>query len=221
MVFGLPPYSHEREAIFAVKAALELRSLYLENGVSYFAISLSTGTIFHAVIPQGNEFRRDPAISGDTIVLAVRMLKFDFAFQDVVCDENTKRQVGQLCEFDDMGEQFVKGKAKPVRIYKVLRFASDASRKSSVSVAENVDFIGYKKEMDTATSFINGWIAAKNQHCIIVAGPSGAGKSYFCSTIQSIFSAENVFIWYVLNLPMFYQHPDAIPIISNEFFLLA
>ncbi|RUS17434.1 hypothetical protein BC937DRAFT_89983 [Endogone sp. FLAS-F59071] len=122
------------------------------------------------------------------------MLKFDFAFQDVVCDENTKRQVGQLCEFDDMGEQFVKGKAKPVRIYKVLRFASDASRKSSVSVTENVDFIGYKSEMDTATCFINGWIAAKNQHCIIVAGPSGAGKSYFCSTIQSIVSAENVFI---------------------------
>jgi hypothetical protein len=195
-VFGLPPLSHEREAVFAAKAAVELREEYLEAGFSEFAISLSTGLIFNAVLPQGNPFRRDPGISGDTIVMAVRMLKFDFASQHVVCDLQTKQQIGGLCEFEDMGENYVKGKAKPIQIFRIMRFGDEKNKRISVKgIEKSSDFIGYKQELAKATRFIDEWNVAKNQHVLIITGPSGVGKSYFCQAIHKLVTGLGVHCW--------------------------
>ncbi|KAG2182772.1 hypothetical protein INT44_005752, partial [Umbelopsis vinacea] len=195
-VFGLPPLSHEREAVFAAKAAVELREEYLDAGFSEFAISLSTGLIFNAVLPQGNPFRRDPGISGDTIVMAVRMLKFDFSSQNVVCDAQTKQQIGGLCEFEDMGENYVKGKAKPIQIYRIMRFGDEKNKRiTAQSIEKSSDFIGYKQELAKATHFIDEWNVAKNQHVLIVSGPSGVGKSYFCQAIHKLVIGYGVHTW--------------------------
>ncbi|KAG1471599.1 hypothetical protein G6F56_002035 [Rhizopus delemar] len=172
-VFGLPPLSHEREAIFAAKAAMELRDLY-EGIMDDFSISLSTGVIFNSVLPQGNPYRRDPAIAGDTIILAVRMLKFPFSKKNIVCDFATKQQIGRICEFEDHGENFVKGKVKPVAIFGIVRFAAIKNKRTSAQSQEkNSDFIGYKSEMAEATDFVNDWVEAPNDNLLIISGPSG------------------------------------------------
>jgi hypothetical protein len=195
-VFGLPPLSHEREAVFAAKAAVELREEYLDAGFTEFAISLSTGLIFNAVLPQGNPFRRDPGISGDTIVMAVRMLKFDFSSRHVVCDAQTKQQIGGLCEFEDMGENYVKGKAKPIQIYRIMRFGDEKNKRiTAQGIEKSSDFIGYKQELAKATHFIDEWNVAKNQHVLIVSGPSGVGKSYFCQEIHKLVTGYGVHTW--------------------------
>lgn len=183
-VFGLPPLSHEREAVFAAKAAIDLRESFTEF-LDDFAISLSTGIIFNSVLPQGNPYRRDPAIAGDTIILAVRMLKFPFSKKHIVCDFATKQQIGRACDFEDYGEKFVKGKVKPVPIYGILRFAAVKTKRiSTQSQEKNSDFIGYKSEMGAATEFVDEWGEAPNHHLLIISGPSGVGKSFFCHALS-------------------------------------
>lgn len=199
-VFGLPPLSHEREAVFAAKAAIELRDAYRQMHMNDFAIALSTGIIFNAVLPQGNPYRRDPSISGDAIVLAVRMLKFPFAQGNVVCDAATKQQIGGLCDFDDLGENFVKGKIKPIQIYSIEKFGQGGKAKRishNQKIEKSADFIGYKLEMDTATRLIDDWMEAQNHHVLIIAGPSGVGKSFFCQALNKSITEHDVQTWYV------------------------
>ncbi|KAL9542771.1 hypothetical protein PS6_009636 [Mucor atramentarius] len=193
-VFGLPPLSHEREAVFAAKAALEIRENYLEQGFTGFSISLSTGIVFTAVLPPRGPYRRDPGISGDTIVVAVRMLKFPFSKETVVCDPSTRKQIGGLCEFEDFGENFVKGKVKPVQIFGISRFGPPERDKriSVLSFEKSNDFIGYKSEMQTATSFVDDWADAPNHHFLVVSGPSGVGKSFFCDNLHKLIRTHGV-----------------------------
>ncbi|KAI9311398.1 hypothetical protein BX666DRAFT_2032142 [Dichotomocladium elegans] len=208
-VFGLPPLSHEREALFAAKAAVELRNAYRHFKLADFSIALSTGTIFNAVLPQGNPYRRDPSICGDAIVLAVRMLKFGFAKKNVVCDTATRQQIGGLCDFEDMGQNFVKGRVKPVQMYSITKFGQSGQPKR-ISLQEyseggnsgeatnnngggsSSDFIGYKAELDRATQLIADWNGAQNHHVMVISGPSGAGKSFFCHVINRMLSSEDV-----------------------------
>lgn len=197
-MFGLPPLSHEREAVFAAKCALDIREKYLEHGFQGFAISLSTGIIFTAVMPRDSPYRRDPGIAGDTIVVAVRMLKFPFSNENVVCDPSTRKQIGGLCEFEDFGDKnFVKGKDKPIQIFGISRFGPPERDKriSVLSIEKSNDFIGYKSEILTATSFVESWNEAPNHHFLVVQGPSGVGKSFFCSNLHRIFSSQGVFCW--------------------------
>ncbi|KAF7728389.1 hypothetical protein EC973_006197 [Apophysomyces ossiformis] len=192
--FGLPPLSHERDAVFAVKAAFEIRDEYRKNQSLDFAISLSTGVIFVAVVPQGNPFRRDPGISGDTIVLAVRMVKFPFAKKNIVCDSATKQQIGGLCEFEDMGGNYVKGKTTPIQIFGVQRFNVPKNKRISMeSVETKNDFLGYKAEMEKAALFVNEWSDMQYNHMLIISGPSGVGKSFFCHTLSRTISMHDVY----------------------------
>ncbi|KAI8336142.1 hypothetical protein BC941DRAFT_428418 [Chlamydoabsidia padenii] len=185
-VFGLPPLSHEREAIFAAKAAVELRDAYLPL-LSNFSIALSTGTIFTSVLPQSSPYRRDAAIAGDTIILAVRMLKFSFAVRNIVCDFATKQQIGTLCDYEDYGENLVKGKIKPVMIYGIKKFGMVKANRLSRHCGgdKNSDFIGYKLEMERATQFLDLWNENNNHHVLVISGPSGVGKSFFCHALNN------------------------------------
>ncbi|KAG0270681.1 hypothetical protein DFQ27_000031 [Actinomortierella ambigua] len=183
--FGLPyPRSHEREALFAAKSAWVIRRRLLEAEIKDFKISLATGIIFTSMI--GNEFRRDPAIVGDTIVIAVRILKFDYATESVVCDDATKVACSSdhdgLCEFEDMGEEFVKGKAFPIRIWKLVHFGAkkQVRRARDFMVDETV---GYEPERERVAQFIKKWDAAPDHHTIVVTGPRGSGKSMFYQQI--------------------------------------
>lgn len=196
-VFGLPPLSHEREAVFAAKAAIELRDAYREIPLLDFSIALSTGIIFNAVWPQGNPYRRDPGIAGDTIVLAVRMLKFPFAKRNVVCDTATKHQIGGICDFEPHGLHSVKGKVKPIPIYEIQRFGAGgkAKRISLQSLEKNTDFIGYKLEMAKATRFLDEWGDRQNYHVLVISGPSGVGKSFFCHTLNRTITSHGVICW--------------------------
>jgi hypothetical protein len=167
-------------------------------GIQDYAISLSTGGIFTAILPQESPYRRDPSIAGDTIVVAVRMLKYPFSKHNVVCDLATKRQIGGLCEFEDHGEQYMKGKTKPVPVYVIQKFGPPERDKriSVMSIEKNsTDFIGYKLEMKAASVFVDDWNEAPNHHFLTISGPSGVGKSFFCNNLHKRITAFGVLSW--------------------------
>ncbi|KAF8923174.1 hypothetical protein BGZ52_010194, partial [Haplosporangium bisporale] len=130
----------------------------------------------------GNEFRRDPAIVGDTIVIAVRILKFDYATESIVCDDATKEACTSdhdgLCEFEDMGEEFVKGKIHPIRIWRLIHFgAKKQIRKPDDMMVDET--IGYEPEREKVTQFIKSWEQEPERNTLLVTGPRGSGKSMF------------------------------------------
>ncbi|KFH67021.1 hypothetical protein MVEG_07545 [Podila verticillata NRRL 6337] len=186
--FGLPsPRSHEQEAVFAAKAAWVIRTRFLENDIQGFKISLATGVIFTSTI--GNEFRRDPAIEGDTIVIAVRILKLDYAKDSIVCDEATMSACtsddSDLCVFEDRGEEYVKGKVHPLRIFRLIHFGAkkQTRRPFDASVDET---IGYGPEREKVVQFIDTWSKHPDRNIILVSGPRGSGKSIFYQRIVHI-----------------------------------
>ncbi|KAF9907732.1 hypothetical protein EC991_010679 [Linnemannia zychae] len=179
--FGLPyPRSHEKEAVFAAKSAWMIRQGFLAQGIHGFKISLATGVIFTSMI--GNEFRRDPAIVGDTIVIAVRILKFDYATDSIVLDDATKAACtndnDELCEFEDRGEEFVKGKTHPLRIWRLVHFGAkkQTRRPEDMGVDET---IGYEPEREKVASHVAAWAQNPDHNTIAVVGPRGSGKSMF------------------------------------------
>lgn len=183
--FGLPyPRSHEKEAVFAAKSAWVIRQRFLEAEITGFKISLATGVIFTSMI--GNEFRRDPAIVGDTIVIAVRILKFEYAIDNIVCDDATRvaciSEHDGLCEFEDMGDEYVKGKLYPLRIWRLVHFGAkkQTRRPDDVMVDET---IGYEPERERVQTFISAWAEHPDHNTILITGPRGSGKSMFYQQI--------------------------------------
>lgn len=167
-----------------------IRQGFLAQGIHGFKISLATGVIFTSMI--GNEFRRDPAIVGDTIVIAVRILKFDYAKDSIVLDDATRiactTDNDELCEFEDRGEEFVKGKTHPLRIWRLVHFGAkkQTRRPEDVGVDET---IGYEPEREKVVNLVTAWAKNPDHHTILVAGPRGSGKSIFYH--QMIHIADN------------------------------
>ncbi|KAF9438456.1 hypothetical protein BGZ76_007710 [Entomortierella beljakovae] len=186
--FGLPyPRSHENEAIFATKTAWLIRKALLANDIRGFKISLATGVIFTSSI--GNEFRRDPAIAGDTIVVAVRILKFDYAKESIVCDDATMHACTAdhdgLCSFEYMGEEIVKGKTQPIPVWRLTHFGArqQVHRPDDIMIDET---IGYEPERDKVFNFVNSWAKNPDKNTILVMGPRGSGKCLFYQQISHI-----------------------------------
>ncbi|KAG0042364.1 hypothetical protein BGZ83_000554 [Gryganskiella cystojenkinii] len=183
--FGLPyPRSHEKEAVFAAKSAWMIRQRFLEQDITGFKISLATGVIFTSMI--GNEFRRDPAIVGDTIVIAVRILKFEYATDSIVCDEATRlaciSEPDGLCEFEDMGDEYVKGKLYPLRIWRLIHFGAKKQTRRPYDVMVDETF-GYEPERERVLAFIAAWAEIPCSNTILVTGPRGSGKNMFYQQI--------------------------------------
>ncbi|KAI8331150.1 hypothetical protein BC941DRAFT_439130 [Chlamydoabsidia padenii] len=187
-IFGLPPLSHESEAIFAAKAAIRLRDQY-RKFLPDFSIALASGGIFNAVLPMDSPYRRDAAIAGDAIIIAVRMLKFSFSKRNIVCDRSTRKQIGHQCEFEDYGANPVKGKKEPVQIFGLLNFSITKNKR--VSQLTGTDglktFVGYRSELENALGFLDSWQNAPNHHFMVVSGNTGMGKSFFCRTLHDQF----------------------------------
>lgn len=186
--FGLPyPRSHEQEAIFAAKAAWVIRTRFLENDIHGFKISLATGVIFTSTI--GNEFRRDPAIEGDTIVIAVRILKLDYAKDSIVCDEATMSACtsddSDLCVFEDRGDEYVKGKVHPLRIFRLIHFGAKKQTRRPFDATVD-ETIGYGPEREKVVQFIDAWSKHPDRNTILVSGPRGSGKGMFYQQIVNI-----------------------------------
>ncbi|KAG0085117.1 hypothetical protein BGZ92_009245 [Podila epicladia] len=186
--FGLPyPRSHETEALFAAKTAWVIRTRFLENDIHGFKISLATGVIFTSTI--GNELRRDPAIEGDTIVIAVRILKLDYAMDSIVCDEATMKACSSdhsgLCVFEDRGDEYVKGKIHPLRIFRLIHFGAKKQTRRPFDATVD-ETIGYGPERDKVVQFIDTWSKHPDKNTILVSGPRGSGKSMFYQQIVHI-----------------------------------
>ena len=188
--FGFPQ-AHEDDAERAVRAGL--RAIEAVSGIDVKSVKLQTRVgiatglvVVGDVIGEGSA--QEQAVVGETPNLAARMQAL--AEPDtVVIAAGTRRLVGRLFEYRDLGVVEVKGIPGPVSAWQVLRPSVVASRFEALRGAMLTQLVGRDEEIDL---LLRRWsrATAGDGQIVLVSGEAGLGKSRIAATLTERLEAE-------------------------------
>lgn len=186
--FGLPPLSHEDDAIRGVQAALdiqaELESLNLQS-----AIGITTGRAFCGSV--GNDQRREYTMIGDVVNMAARLMQA--AGRTILCDAATYQAtqnsaalelmlgvdldgsgaIGDVPYFETLSPIMVKGKSQPVQVYR----PRGKDRMTVDPKTMNISMVGRTAERELLAEKLQALHYHGDTSVLIIQGPAGIGKS--------------------------------------------
>src|SRR5437667_7668083 len=181
--FGYPQ-AHEEDAERAVRAGLgvidavgrlDLKSVRLQARVG-----IATGLVIVGdLIGEGSA--QEQSVVGETPNLAARLQAL--AEPDaVVIAASTRRLVGDLFDYRDLGAVAVKGIAGPVPAWQVLRPSVVASRFEALRGSTLSPLVGRDEEIDL---LLRRWARAKagDGQVVLVSGEPGIGKSRIAAAL--------------------------------------
>nr|WP_283817015.1 AAA family ATPase [Bradyrhizobium sp. AUGA SZCCT0283] len=191
ILFGHPS-AHEDDAELAVRAALEIAAARhaptAPPGLElHVRLGLATGL---AIVGDliGNEAAEAQAVVGETPNLAARLQAL--AEPDgVVIAEDTRRLIGRLFDYQDLGEVTLKGFAAPVRAWRVLREGTAESRFEAMHAAALTPLSGREEELELLE---RRWRRARTGagQVVLLAGEPGIGKSRLVTALQERIQGE-------------------------------
>jgi predicted ATPase/class 3 adenylate cyclase len=180
-LFGAP-IAHEDAARRAVAAALEMQK-YLKQLADkihqrhkielQFRIGLNTGSVVVGKIHDNLEM--EFTAYGDTMNLGARMEEIAEP-GTVYISENTFRAVSDYYECESLGDQKVKGKEEPVKIYKALYQKPIKTRFEAATERGLTPFVGRRQEMTVLLEYIEKVKRGKGQ-VMMISSEAGTGKS--------------------------------------------
>jgi class 3 adenylate cyclase len=185
-LFGAP-IAHEDHAQRACFAALAIQHTLVPYGNKLkqnysidfkMRIGLNSGSVVVGAI--GDDLRMDYTAQGDTANLASRM-ESKAQPGTVLAAEPTYRLVGDAFEFEPLGKLPVKGKEKPVAVYRLKDKAFKARARSEREVYS--EMVGRDQELDRLElqilKAVNGEGSVVN-----VVGEAGIGKSRLMAELK-------------------------------------
>jgi class 3 adenylate cyclase/predicted ATPase len=188
--FGYPQ-AHEDDAERAVRAALglidavgrlDVKSVHLQARVG-----IATGLVVVGdLIGEGSA--QEQSVVGETPNLAARLQTL--AEPDtVVIAAGTRRLIGDLFEYRDLGAVEVKGIAGPVSAWQVLRPSVAASRFEALRGVALTRLVGRDEEIDL---LLRRWARAKagDGQVVLISGEAGLGKSRIAAALNERLDAE-------------------------------
>jgi class 3 adenylate cyclase/predicted ATPase len=188
--FGYP-VAHEDDAERAVRAGLDLveavsrldvKSLKLQARVG-----ISTGLVVVGdLIGEGSA--REEMVVGETPNLAARLQALAEPGA-VVIAAGTRRLVGDLFEYRNLGAVEMKGIAGPVPAWQVLRPSAVASRFEALRGSALTPLVGRDEEFDL---LLRRWARSKagEGQVVLVSGEPGIGKSRLAAALAERLHAE-------------------------------
>jgi class 3 adenylate cyclase/predicted ATPase len=188
--FGYPR-AHEDDAERAVRAGLgaldAVRRLDVNSVTLQARIGIATGLVVVGdLIGEGSA--REQSVVGETPNLAARLQAL--AEPDaVVIAAGTRRLVGDLFDYRDLGAIEVKGIAEPVPAWQVLRPSVVASRFEALRGAALTHLVGRDEEIDL---LLRRWSRAKTGEgqVALLSGEAGIGKSRLTAALLERLATE-------------------------------
>lgn len=177
--FGYPR-AHEDDAERAVRAGLDAISAIaqLKTGSDErveLRIAIATGLVVVGDLISGDA-SEEHATVGDTPNLAARLQSLAEPGAVVVAS-STRRLLGDLFTFRNLGRREVKGIAEPIAVWAVEGAPASESRFEAVRAARSIGFVGRKEEIEFALSRqLLAW-QGHGQMVLISAKPASASRA--------------------------------------------
>jgi class 3 adenylate cyclase len=189
--FGYPQ-AHEDDAERAVRAGLALIEAVHRLGSPrplQVRIGVATGLVVVGELVDQRDVR-ERAVVGETPNLAARLQSLAEP-NTLVIGPSTRRLLGDLFEYRDLGTVEVKGFAELVRAWQVLREGTFESRFEAFhsAVATLTTLIGREEELEL---LLRRWHQARDGdgRVVLVSGEPGIGKSRLARAIQERLATE-------------------------------
>ena len=189
--FGYPQ-AHEHDAERAVLAGLALVEAVPKLKTAAGAplqvrVGIATGLVVVGDLIGSGE-AQERGVVGDTPNLAARLQGIAEPNM-VVIAEGTRRLLGNLFEFEDLGAKNLKGIAGPARAWTPLRASSEASRFDALHTTGLTDLVGREEELDL---LLRRWSKAKSGEgqVVLLSGEAGIGKSRLTAALLERLSGE-------------------------------
>ena len=191
--FGYPR-AHEDDAERAVRAGLgvtdAVRRLDVGSVKLRARVGIATGLVVVGdLIGEGSA--REQSVVGETPNLASRLQGLAEP-GSVVIAASTRRLVGGLFDYRDLGAVDLKGMVEPVPAWQVLRPSVVASRFEAMHGSLLSPLFGRDEEIDL---LLRRWAHARagDGQIVLVSGEPGIGKSRITMELQALLQAERHF----------------------------
>src|SRR5262245_14889883 len=185
------PRAHEDDAERAVRAGLgvidAIGRLDVKSVTLQARVGIATGLVVVGdLIGEGSA--REQSVVGETPNIAARLQAL--AQPDtVVIAASTRRLVGDLFEYRDLGAVEIKDIAVPVPAWQVLRPSVVASRFEALRGSALSPLVGRDEEIEL---LLRRWARAKagDGQIVLVSGEPGIGKSRITAALEERLHAE-------------------------------
>ncbi|KAJ3412299.1 hypothetical protein HDV05_000957 [Chytridiales sp. JEL 0842] len=200
--FGLPPWTHEKDPLLALKAAVEFDDFVKSKPeIGKISIGVATGEILISLI--GTRSRADAGLLGDSVNVAARLLSIgnDSPQTVIKCDQKTFSLTKEDFNHSFLGAQQVKGKSQTIDVWSVRDKSETNKRLTTTMVARQRSstdehagsnqapktaepVFGYREERRILLEGFESWRTEKLGAKIIIQGKSGSGKSRLLDDIS-------------------------------------
>jgi class 3 adenylate cyclase/predicted ATPase len=187
--FGYPQ-AHEDDAERAVRAGLELIAAVtaLKSPVPLQTrVGIATGLVVVGDLIGSGE-AQEHGIVGETPNLAARLQGIAEP-NTVVIAEGTRKLLGNLFEFEDLGAKNLKGIAVPVRAWAALRASAVEGRFEALHTTGLTALVGREEELEL---LLRRWSRANRGEgrVVLISGEAGIGKSRLTAALLERLSGE-------------------------------
>jgi len=187
--FGYPQ-AHEDDAERAVRAGLEI--IEAVSALKVGSPLRTRGGIATGLVVVGDLIgsgsAQEQTVVGETPNLAAR-LQGVAEPNTVVIAESTRRLLGNLFDFQDLGAQDLKGIGSRARAWAVLRPASIESRFEALHASGLTELVGREEELEI---LMRRWAKSKTGEgqVVLLSGEAGIGKSRLSAALLERLTAE-------------------------------
>ena len=210
------PRAHEDDAERAIWAALEIVEsvgrLLAPNGTRLrVRVGIATGLVVVTELVQ-NGSGRTSEVTGTTPILAVRLQTL-VPPDGIVVADSTRRLVGNVFTFEDLGTHELKGFAEPARAWRVLGRGDFGSRFEAFPMADHITpLVGRVEETGLLVNRCEQAAEGEGQ-VVLLSGEPGIGKSRMVHALHERLSDQGYRFIYCYCSP-YHQNTALYPLVA-------